>query len=125
MFNISRDGIIRLSRGDSCKLPLFINQGTAVAPIRYNLKELDKENTVVYLSVMQPNQYFENGCIRKKFSKKSGNWNLNEYGDLIISIDPKDTLYLMPGKYFYEIKVDLNGNNKINTLIQKKEFWIK
>lgn len=125
MFNISRDGIIKLSRGDSCKLPLFINQGTAVAPIRYNLKEVTKENTVVYLSIMQPNQYFENGCVRKMFSKKSGNWNLNEYGDLIISIDPKDTLYLMPGKYFYEIKVDLNGNNQINTIIQKKEFWIQ
>ena len=124
MFNLSRDGIIRLSRGDSCKMPLFINQGTALQPIRYNLNDEDKQNTVIYLSIMQPNQYFENGCVRKMFSKKSG-WTLTDTGDLVIIIEPKDTQFLMPGKYFYEIKADLQGNNQVNTIIQKKEFWIQ
>lgn len=124
MFNLSRDGIIRLSRGDSCKMPLFINQGTALYPIRYNLNDVDKQDTVIYLSIMQPNQYFENGCVRKMFSKKSG-WTLTDAGDLIITIEPKDTQFLMPGKYFYEIKADLQGNNQVNTIIQKKEFWIQ
>ena len=124
MFNLSRDGIIRLSRGDSCKMPLFINQGTALYPIRYNLNDIDKQDTVIYLSIMQPNQYFENGCVRKMFSKKSG-WTLTDTGDLVIIIEPKDTQFLMPGKYFYEIKADLQGNNQVNTIIQKKEFWIQ
>lgn len=124
MFNLSRDGIIRLSRGDSCKMPLFINQGTALQPIRYNLNDEDKQDTVIYLSIMQPNQYFENGCVRKMFSKKSG-WTLTDTGDLVIIIEPKDTQFLMPGKYFYEIKADLQGNNQVNTIIQKKEFWIQ
>ena len=124
MFNLSRDGIIRLSRGDSCKMPLFINQGTALQPIRYNLNDEDKQDTVIYLSIMQPNQYFENGCVRKIFSKKSG-WTLTDFGDLVIIIEPKDTQFLMPGKYFYEIKADLQGNNQVNTIIQKKEFWIQ
>lgn len=122
MFNISRDGIIRLTRGDSCKMPLFINKGTELKPIRYNLRENDK--SVIYLSVMQPNQYFENGCIRKVFSKEN-NWELNDLGDLIISIEPIDTVYLLPGKYFYEIKIDLNGDNQVNTIIQKTEFWVQ
>lgn len=121
MFNISKDGIIRLSRGDSCKMPLFINAGTELNPLRYNLHE--HEATVIYLSIMQPNQYFENGCVRKIFSKLN-NWEINEFGDLIISIEPDDTMYLLPGKYFYEIKVDLEGTNQVNTIIQKKEFWI-
>lgn len=124
MFNLSRNGIIRLSRGDSCKMPLFINQGTALQPIRYNLNDEDKQDTVIYLSIMQPNQYFENGCVRKMFSKKSG-WTLTDTGDLVIIIEPKDTQFLMPGKYFYEIKADLQGNNQVNTIIQKKEFWIQ
>ena len=105
-------------------MPLFINQGTALYPIRYNLNDVDKQDTVIYLSIMQPNQYFENGCVRKMFSKKSG-WTLTDAGDLIITIEPKDTQFLMPGKYFYEIKADLQGNNQVNTIIQKKEFWIQ
>lgn len=121
MFNISRDGIIKLSRGDSCKMPLFINKGTELQPIRFDLREHD--NTIIYLSIMQPNQYFEQGCVRKVFSKQS-NWELNEKGDLIISLEPRDTQYLMPGKYFYEVKVDLNNTNQVNTIIQKTEFWV-
>lgn len=120
MFNISKDGIIRLSRGDSCKMPLFINKGNELEPIRYELSK--NPQTVVYLSIMQPNQYFENGCIRKMYTKD--NWQLNDFGDLIVSLEPKDTIYLVPGKYYYEIKVDLEGLNQVNTIIQKTEFWV-
>lgn len=123
MLRISNDGIITLSRGDNCSMPLFINMGTDLAPIRYDLHKNNK--TVIYFSLMQPNQYFENGCLRKMYSAKNNNWNINDNGDLVISFEPKDTMYLMPGKYFYEVKADLNGEGYINTIIQKTEFYIQ
>ena len=121
MLLISKDGIIQLSRGDSCEMPLFINKGTPLEPIRYELSE--NPNTVIYISVMEPNSYFENGFIRKIYNKD--NWLLNENGDLIVSFFPEETRYISPGKYFYEVKVDLEGKGIINTIIQKTEFWIK
>ena len=121
MLRISNDGIITLSRGDNCSMPLFINRGTDLEPIRYDLRQ--HPETVIYFSLMQPNQYFENGCLRKMYS--SQNWVVNDNGDLVISFIPKDTIYLMPGKYFYEVKADLTGNGYINTVIQKTEFYIQ
>ena len=115
MLRISNDGIITLSRGDNCEMPLFINMGTDLEPLRYDLRKDENKDTIIYFSLMQPNQYFENGCLRKMYSSK--NWNINEYGDLIVSFTPKDTMYLMPGKYFYEVKADLTNKGYINTII--------
>ena len=64
-FNITRDNIVSLTRGDSARFPLFINTGTAIKPVRYVLADEDE----VYLAVMQPNQYFENAILKKKFTK--------------------------------------------------------
>lgn len=119
MFKISSNGAIYMSRGDNIECPLFINKGTGLEPIRYELS--NHPQAAVYLSIMQPNQYFENGCIRKRYTKD--NWQLNDFGDLIVSLEPKDTLYLDSGKYFYEIKIVL-PNNEVNTIIPKTEFWI-
>lgn len=122
MLSISQNKIISLSRGDSCKMPLFINNGTAIAPIRYNLN--DHKEAVIYFSLMEPNRYFEQGFVKRVYNKD--NWNLTKQGDLIIEFTPQDTMYIMPGKYFYEIKADLDGTgNNINTIIQKTEFWIR
>lgn len=111
-------------------MPLFINQGTELEPIRYDLNK--NSNAIIYFSLMQPNQYFENGCIRKMYSKEnsiknanSNLWNVNPQGDLIIVFEPKDTMYLMPGKYYYEVKADLTGQGYINTVIQRTEFYIQ
>ena len=121
MLKISDNGIIVLSRGDSCELPLFINAGTDLEPIRFDLTK--NSQAIIYLSIMRADQYFENGFLRKMYSKN--NWKLTEFGDLIVEFLPKDTQYVMPGKYYYEVKADLNGSNYINTIIQKTEFWIQ
>ena len=130
MLRISNDGIITLSRGDNCEMPLFINAGTELEPLRYDLNKNNK--TIIYFSLMQPNQYFENGCLRRMYSAENSLKNknnkllhINANGDLVIYFEPKDTMYLMPGKYFYEIKADLTGDGYINTIIQKTEFYIQ
>lgn len=121
MLNISKEGIVQLSRGDSCEMPLFINAGSATVPVRYELSK--HPQTTVYVSVMEPNSYFEQGFIRKIYSKN--NWRLNENGDLLVSFVPEDTRYVPPGKYYYEIKVDLEGRGIVNTIIPMTEFWIR
>ena len=133
MFDVDRTGIISLSRGDSFDAPLFINEGTNACPRRYNLQE--HPQTKIYFSVMQPNQPFEFGVIRKVYQYEE--WqeptqagyitknNLNSDGDIEIHLDTCDTLKLLPGMYYYSIKAALDGNdNQVNTIIEKTEFRV-
>ena len=66
MFNISDNCIINVTRGDSFELPLFLNQGTNVSPMRYVLTDKDE----VYVGATECNQPFESALIRKKFTYK-------------------------------------------------------
>lgn len=118
MFSISKNGIIELSRGDNIEIPLFINKGTPLEPIRYDL--IKYPNTQIYFGLMFPGQQFENAVIKKKYTRD----NINDLGDIIIKIAPEDTIYLDPGKYFYEIKAVLE-DGMVNTLIQRTEFWLR
>lgn len=124
MIDLSRNGIIEVNRGDSFELPLFINQGTDITPIRYNMKN---SNSEVYVGVMEPNQPFERAIIRKKYTKD----DVNENGDIVIKFSSNDTVCLLPGKYYYQIKIKLYNNydnNKedynINTIIPMTQFII-
>lgn len=124
MIDLSRNGIIEVNRGDSFELPLFINQGTDITPIRYNMKD---SNSEVYVGVMEPNQPFERAIIRKKYTKD----DVNENGDIVIKFSSNDTVCLLPGKYYYQIKIKLYNNydnNKedynINTIVPMTQFII-
>lgn len=119
MFDLSPNGIIKLTRGDSFSTPLFINKGTELYPIRYKLQD----GEYVYFGLMQPNYCFEDAIVRKKYSQD----NENENGDIVVSFDSIDTVHLHPGKYYYEVKAVLLDSNKkeiVNTIIPRKEFWI-
>ena len=117
MFKISSNGAIYMSRGDNIECPLFINRGTGLEPIRFNL-ELHPSSQI-YFGLTLPNQKFEDAILKQKYNVE----NINSKGDIIIKLSPEDTLYLDPGKYFYEIKIVL-PNNEVNTIIPKTEFWI-
>ena len=114
MYSISDNGIISLNRGDYFSVPLFINAGTVLEPIRYILEGDDK----VYLSIMEGNQPFECGIIRKVFTKE----DLNEYSDVNIILESNDTEKLLPGRYYYSIKLVSEGI--IDTIIPNKLFYI-
>lgn len=78
----------------------------------------------VYFGLMENNQVFENAIVKKKFNKL----NLGIKNNIIIKIDPIDTVNLIPGKYWYQIKAKLiNNYNKpeVNTVIQKTLFYIE
>lgn len=120
MIDIDSNNRIAVTRGDSFSAPLFLNKGTDLKPLRHILGEAEE----IYLAIMEPNQSFENAIVKKVYNKD----NLNKYGDVLVEIEHDDTRCLIPGKYFYQIKalfIDENGKQKVNTVVQKTEFWIE
>lgn len=120
MLRVDANGIITVSRGDDFQLPLFINQGTETKPIRYVLAEKD----LVQFRLMSPNQSFENAIIKKDYTYQ----DVNEHGDVVVKFNREDTLLLLLGKYYYEIKIKLYNSEtqgyEINTITPKTEFFI-
>ena len=78
-----------------------------MTPIRYEIKENDK----VYFGVMEPNHYWEQSILKQVYTSESYK---TEEGDLVISISPEETEYLIPGTYYYMIKlVTYDENNEV------------
>lgn len=124
MVTISNDNIITINRGDSFEFPLFINMGTLLNPIRYSIK--NNPNSVVYFGVMEPNQCFENALIRQMYQGGENNNQYTEQGDLIIKLKPKDTMYIKPGKYYYQaiLTDDSEFLKGQTTIISETPFYI-
>ena len=121
MFHISNSGIISLNRGDSFKVPLFINIGTEEEPARVDFHKFPYLE--IYMGIMLPHQAFESAIIRKKFTVQDA----NDKGDIIITLTPEETLNLRPGKYFYEIKGRLEDSiddEYVRTIINKTYFLV-
>ena len=121
MFNISYDGIITINRGDSFRLPLMLNYGTKMEPLMYRMTP----KSFVYFAVMEPNEPFENALIRKKYTID----DVDEDGNIVIKFRPQDTQCVLPGKYYYQVKLQrLNLDDpedyEVDTVIDKTQFFI-
>ena len=115
--------IVTMNRGDTARLPLFINIGSKTNPERYPFTEQD----TVYVGVMEPNKPFEESLIKKEYKYA----DLNEDGDIVVTFESTDTEFLMPGTYYYEIKLkhDVQDGQEddepfIATIIQRHKFVI-
>lgn len=96
MFTISNNNIITLSRGDEVTTPIFINWGTQLVPVRYELQEYDE----LIFNLYEPG-YKERLILRKVYTRD----DLNEYGDVVLKFNRDDTQYLLAGQYYYEVVV--------------------
>lgn len=120
---ISKNNIIVTNRGDSFKFPVQLNIGTIVNPTFYDLMKGD----FVYLGVMEANQKFEDAIIKKKYGHDDYN---EEYQYLMIRFTPEDTECLVPGTYYYEIKLFRDGKNvtdghdAVDTILNRTQFII-
>lgn len=125
MFKIANNGIITINRGDSFEFPLILNIGSSINRVEYKLKDTD----VIYLGIMEPNQPFETAIIRKMFTSD----DLDEDGNINIRFWPEDTVCLLPGKYYYQVKLQTDcfdpKCNKIRkdveTVVDKTLFYIQ
>lgn len=145
MLTISNNGIITVNRGDDFSVPLFINRGTELAPVRYVLKDDDEiylgifsagadylldtdgtkffiEDEITYLGIPEIDTYFENAVVRKTFTKD----DLNENGDVILKFAHVDTRFLLPGNYYYQIRAKITKDDEeyINTVVRKTAFIV-
>ena len=120
MFSLSRNGILTFNKGDSFSIPLFINKGTDICPIRYEVTGKDQ----VVLAITQPQQVFYHSSITKIFTEA----DKNEQGDVMISISGKDTCYLPGGLYYYQIKLrkyNLETNEyDVITITNKNQLYL-
>lgn len=118
MLTLKSTGQIRLTRGDTLVLPLYINQGDNLNPIAYELQVEDE----VYFGVMEPNQPWEQALIRKKYTYIDLSDN-----QLYLKLKPEDTMCLLPGLYYYQIKVRIfnDGEYIVNTIMPKTQFWVE
>lgn len=125
MFKIASNGIITVNRGDSFEFPLTLNIGSSINRVEYILGETD----VLYLGITEPNQPFEDAIVRKKFTSK----DLDEDNNINIRFWPEDTLCLLPGKYYYQVKLqtecfDSASNTlrkDVETIVEKTLFYIQ
>lgn len=145
MLTISNNGIITVNRGDDFSVPLFINQGTELEPVRYVLNLTDEvylgifsagadylldtegtkifiEDEITYLGIPEINIYFENAVVRKTFTKD----DLNVNGDVVVEFASIDTRFLLPGNYYYQIRAKITKDSKeyINTIVKKTPFIV-
>lgn len=118
-FLTAQYNIITLTRGDTYSFELNIDDDGE----SYQLTGDD----TVYFGIMDPNQRFEDALVKKKFTVD----DLDPAGNLIIQINPEDTLDLLPGRYFYAVKLlrdhlDEDGTEVYNveTVVDKTKFII-
>ena len=109
---------IRLTRGDTLVLPIQINQGDNMCLILYELEPKDE----LYFALTEPNQPWEQAILKKKFD-----FNDQKDGVIPLKLNPSDTMCLLPGLYYYQIKVRIyqDGEYIVNTIIPKTHFWIE
>ena len=121
MFCLSENGIIQFTRGDTIEIPITIYDGNAVNYHRYKLKDKDE----LYFGIMEPNQFFEDAIVRKKCTAL----DMNEDGDIFITLSPDESEYLLPGLYYYQVKVRLYNSTtneySVNTILPKTQLWIE
>ena len=120
MFNVSRNGIITMNRGDTWDTPLFLNLGTSLEPTPF----IPSKNDFIYFGLMEPNQPFECAIVKKTFTNKDFD---EETLCLTLSFSSCDTENLLPGTYYYEIKLCINQGTaveEVHTIVPKTKFII-
>lgn len=120
-FTIAANNIIRLNRGDTFSFDFTINDANSPEG-RYILQNDD----ALYFGLMDPHQPFEFATLKKKYTKE----DCDEMGNLVIKLNAEDTLDLLPGVYYYSIKLhklcdtEEEYIDEVITIIPKTKFII-
>ena len=121
MVNVAYNGIVTLNRGDSLILTIPLRMGTPIRPIPFEMTP----ESFLYFALMEPNQPFESAIVKKKLDID----DVTLDGKVRIKLNPQDTQCLLPGRYYYQVKlqiVDAEDTSKysVHTIIDKTLFYI-
>ena len=136
MFTINTDKTIKMNRGDDVQFPLFLNNGTRAKPIRYEFEPDD--GCEIYFYLLPLHGSYEDYIIKKTYSTsgvivtyipgsepttKLVNSIINDYGDVVITLDSEDTVDLCPGQYVYVVRAKVL-TEKINStnIVKNSEY---
>lgn len=119
---IKKNNVFTMNRGDT-------------AIMNFNVNVELPENVIVdklYLGITEPNQYFEDALIKKTFeiNKDITITTEDNIWSFSIQIDPEDTVDIIPGTYYYEVKAsgvidqDEEQSDFATTIVQKTKFII-
>lgn len=115
MYVIQKNNVINIVRGDSVNisLPLYSD--------KFKREKISlSENDLIFFGLMLPRQHFECAFLKKEFDYT----DFDSEGNLILALDPLDTMSLISGVYYYELKLLKDGEDSITTLIPKTKFII-
>lgn len=118
--------IIKINRGDSLELPVYIPSNKDYNT-PYILKE---EEDVVYFAILDPNQPFECSERIKGYTAE----DQDKDGYINIKIEPNDTRRLATGVYYYTVKLQRGGTldiindfdkpEEVRTIIERTKFIV-
>lgn len=119
---IKKNNVFTMNRGDTATMNFNVNVELPEDVI------IDK----LYLGITEPNQYFEDALIKKTFeiNKDITITTENNIWSFSIQINPEDTVDIIPGTYYYEVKasgiIDQNEEriDFATTIVQKTKFII-
>ena len=115
MFDVTDDQMVFLTKGDTCAFTLVLLVGSNMCPYRYRIKP----NEQLLLGISEPNSSFEDAILKKVYTYD----DINENGDVIITLNHNDTKCLKEQTYFYSIKL-LTEDGDVETVVDKKRFHI-
>lgn len=115
--------IIKMTRGDTYEFNLTIDDEGSE-----NGKYILQGNDTVYFGLMEPNSAFEQSLVKKIYTEE----DCDKDGNIFITIEPEDTEHLLPGVYYYSVKLKVDHENgetyenihKVITVINKTKFII-
>lgn len=119
MLTVNKYNILTFNKGDDIELSLFLDCGSALSPIQY---ELTNDDTL-YFGIIEYNQPFECALVRKIFTKN----DIDENNNITIKLSGNDTYNIVPGEYSYEIKLKRdtgNGNYEVHTVVSRTKLII-
>lgn len=126
MLEIDNNGNIKIDRGDTFEIPLFIDVNeTIFKSTRFPLHQGD----VIYFHITEPNTPWEFPILGKSFTYD----DVNENNDILVKFNHLDTCKLPPGIYYYEIKLqrpnepsdDNSFNDTYVTIVPSRKFVIR
>ena len=109
--------IIVINRGDSYNLVVQLRDNGGVP---YKMSTSDR----LYFGLMDPHQPFENALIKKRMTYK----DCDENGFVTFKLESSDTVDLLPGVYYYAVKIHhvdkATNTDEVATIIAKTKFIV-